>query len=155
MGKNKKVEENKVIIIEFKVSMYCNACERTVAKAISKCKGVEKFITDMNKHRVVVTGRIDPMKVLKKLRKKMGKRVEIVSNKDEKPNDESHESDKLVMYQFVLENDCCINTEAFMMFSDENPNACALIGIKHGIKKVYNNRTFFSFYSIRLFKSNY
>ncbi|XP_061367935.1 heavy metal-associated isoprenylated plant protein 19 [Gastrolobium bilobum] len=128
MGKDKKVEQNKVIVVEFKVSMHCNACERTVAKTISKCKGVEKFITDMNKHQVVVTGRIDPKRVLKKLKKKTGKRVEIVSNKDEESNDESNESDKLVlMHPFVLQNDCCISTEALMMFSDENPNACALM----------------------------
>ncbi|KAK7348189.1 hypothetical protein VNO80_22739 [Phaseolus coccineus] len=128
MGKNKKVEQNTLITIEYKVSMYCKECERIVAKTIIKCKGVEKFITDMNKNRVVVTGRIDPMKVMKKLKKKTGKRVEIVSNKDEEAKDESCESDKLVvMYQFSLENDCCIETEAMMIFSDENPNACALM----------------------------
>ncbi|KAK7264575.1 hypothetical protein RJT34_32184 [Clitoria ternatea] len=131
MGKNKKVEQAKVVVVEFKVSMHCNACERTVAKTISKCKGVEKFITDMNQHRVVVTGRIDPKKVLKKLKKKTGKRVEIVSTKDdhEESNHESRdESDKLViMQQFVLENDSCLKTEALMMFSDENPNACAIM----------------------------
>ncbi|CAJ1941122.1 unnamed protein product [Sphenostylis stenocarpa] len=78
----------------------------------------------MNKQRVVVTGGIDPMKVLKKLKKRTGKRVEIVSKKDEEAKDES---DKLViMHQFALENDCCMKaTEAMMMFSDENPNACA------------------------------
>ncbi|TKY54099.1 peroxidase 24 [Spatholobus suberectus] len=82
----------------------------------------------MNKHRVVVTGRIDPKEVLKKLKKKTGKRVEIVSNKDEEPKDESHESDKpVIMHQFELANDCCIKTKAMMMFSDENPNACALM----------------------------
>ncbi|KAK7363641.1 hypothetical protein VNO77_05791 [Canavalia gladiata] len=131
MGKNEKVEENKVIVVEFKVSMHCNACERTVAKAISKCKGVEKFVTDMNKDRVVVTGRIDPKNVLKKLKKKTGKRVEIVSNNnndEESNNDESRESDKFVlMHQFVLENDCCIETQALMMFSDDNPNACVVM----------------------------
>lgn len=91
--------------------------------------GVEKFITDMNKHRVVVTGRIDPKKVLKKLKKKTGKRVEItVSNKAEESNDESHESDNLVIgHPFVPENDCYIKTEALMMFSDENPNSCAIM----------------------------
>ena len=90
--------------------------------------GVEKFITDMNKNRVVVTGRIDPMKVMKKLKKKTGKRVEIVSKKEEEAEDESHESDELVvMHQFALENDCCMESEAMMIFSDENPNACALM----------------------------
>ena len=89
---------------------------------------MEKFVTDMNKHRVVVTGRIDPNKVLKKIKKKTGKRVEIVANKDEESNDGSKESDNIVvMHPFVLENDCCISIEALMMLSDENPNACALI----------------------------
>lgn len=69
------------------------------------------------------------MKVKKKLKKKTGKRVEIVRNEDEEvAKDDSHESDKLVvMYQFAVENDCCIETEATMILSDENPHACALM----------------------------
>lgn len=39
MGKAKKVEQNKLIVVEFKVPMHCNACERTVVKVISKFKG--------------------------------------------------------------------------------------------------------------------
>ncbi|OVA17744.1 Peptidyl-prolyl cis-trans isomerase [Macleaya cordata] len=58
--------------------MHCRACERTVAKVISKCKGVETFSTDMMKHRVVVKGRFNPDMILKKLKKKTGKRVEVV-----------------------------------------------------------------------------
>lgn len=88
---------------------------------------MEKFITDMNKHIVVVTGRIDSKKVLKKLKKKIGKKVEILSTKDEESNDESHEERLVIMPPFVLENDCCIKTEDLMIFSDENPNACALM----------------------------
>ncbi|KAK7292327.1 hypothetical protein RIF29_08105 [Crotalaria pallida] len=129
-NKDKKVEKTKLVTVDFKVSMHCNACERTVAKTISNCKGVEKFITDMNKHRVVVTGRIDPNKVLKKLKKKTGKKVEIVSIKDEERTKEaSRESDnKLIFMQpLVVQSDCCIKTETLMMFSDENPNACALM----------------------------
>lgn len=79
----------------------------------------------MNQHMVVVTGRIDPKKVLKKLKKKTGKKVEILSNKDE----ESYsESDRLVIIPpFPFENNCCIETEDLMMFSDENPNACSIM----------------------------
>jgi hypothetical protein len=40
MGKNKKVEQNKLITVEYNVSMHCNACEKTVANTISKCKGI-------------------------------------------------------------------------------------------------------------------
>lgn len=88
---------------------------------------MEKFITDMNKHIVVVTGRIDSKKVLKKLKKKTGKKVEIMSTKDEESNDESHEDRLVIMPSFVIENDCCIKTEDLMVFSDENPNACAIM----------------------------
>ncbi|XP_019436048.1 PREDICTED: heavy metal-associated isoprenylated plant protein 19-like [Lupinus angustifolius] len=128
MGKDKKVEHIKLVTVDFKISMHCNACERTIAKAISKFKGVEKFVTDMNKHMAMVTGRFDPNKMLKKLKKK-SKKVEIVSIKEEeKPKDESHECDKLILMQpIIVENDCCIKTETLMMFSDENPNACALM----------------------------
>ncbi|OIW18458.1 hypothetical protein TanjilG_13210 [Lupinus angustifolius] len=82
----------------------------------------------MNKHMAMVTGRFDPNKMLKKLKKK-SKKVEIVSIKEEeKPKDESHECDKLILMQpIIVENDCCIKTETLMMFSDENPNACALM----------------------------
>ena len=84
----------------------------------------------MNKHRVVVTGRIDPTKVLKKLKKKTGKIVEIV--KEDEDGDASAEldtsvSELIVMKPSVDESECCINNEAFIMFSDENPNACSIM----------------------------
>ncbi|KDO74956.1 hypothetical protein CISIN_1g037689mg [Citrus sinensis] len=122
--------------------MYCNACERTVARAISKFKGVEKFTTDMNKHRVVVTGRIDPQKVLKKLKKKTGKKVEIVDNNNNNNNEESpkgcsNNEENEDTYRALLDKtkedlailfDCCkYNDEVVMMFSDENPNACSIM----------------------------
>ncbi|XP_021904868.1 heavy metal-associated isoprenylated plant protein 19 [Carica papaya] len=88
MANDQKKDDVKIVNVEFKVSMYCNACERTVARVISKIKGVETFTTDMNKQRVTVKGRIDAEKVLKKLRKKTGKKVEIalMMFSDENPN---------------------------------------------------------------------
>ncbi|XP_040996210.1 heavy metal-associated isoprenylated plant protein 19 [Juglans microcarpa x Juglans regia] len=135
--KKKDVEATKEVVhAEFKVSMHCNACERTVAKAISKCKGVEKFTTDMNNHKVVATGKFDPQKVLKKLKKKTGKRAEIVVNKEKAPASSTAESNGselsvqpkvapddplLIMFDYCKEN------ELLMMFSDENPNACTIM----------------------------
>lgn len=83
---------------------------------------MEKFTTDMNKHKVVVTGKMDPQKVLKKLRKKTGKKVEIVVDKEEKPNDASDEGNLAKPFF-----DCCKETDILMMFSDENPNACCMM----------------------------
>lgn len=152
---------------EFKVSMHCNACERSVAKTIAKIKGchfllslgrlqmvirvvsfvdddshsifegVQEFKTDMNRHVVEVTGMIDPQKVLKKLRKKTGKRVEMLGSKKDgdAPKDEpgagggsqeqgpvvAHEQNAHTKTKFDY---CCVENETLMMFSDENPNAC-------------------------------
>lgn len=157
------------MVAEFKVSMHCNACERSVAKTIAKIKGyppllsfyeflstvrtirtpmihshsisegVEKFKTDMNRHVVEVTGTIDPEKVSRKLKKKTGKRVEVLGKKkvggDAKKDvadagevDSGSGSVVAACEQTVDARpefgDCCVEKEMLVMFSDENPNAC-------------------------------
>lgn len=89
----------------------------------------------MNKHRVVVTGQIDPNKVMKKLKKKTGKKVEIVENRnnnEEAKNrrDEmglSLDSGLILMNPFQHEVDGYIKNEVLMMFNDDNPNACVIM----------------------------
>ncbi|KAI8012667.1 Heavy metal-associated isoprenylated plant protein 19 [Camellia lanceoleosa] len=132
MAGDKKDNEDKVVVVEFNVSMHCNACERTVAKTISKIKGVEKFVTDMRRHRVIVTGRVNPDKVLKKLKKKTGKRVEIVINKED-PKGESKEEDSSSLGGFSnqitrsMVLGFCGESMVYTMFSDENANACSIM----------------------------
>lgn len=87
---------------------------------------MEKFTTDMKKHRVVVTGRIDPQKVLKKLKKKTGKKVEIIVKKEDASKESNEGVSKLDSNQQIL-FDCCNDDEWLMMFSDENPNACSIM----------------------------
>ncbi|GMI69833.1 HEAVY METAL ASSOCIATED PROTEIN 26 [Hibiscus trionum] len=123
MENEKKEDGEQIIVTEFEVSMHCNACERSVAKVIAKLKGVEKFTTDMNKNKVVVTGKIDPQKVLKKLRKKTGKKVEIVTKVEEKENGKEESSEVSTLYEISSP----VDNEAFMMFSDENANACSVM----------------------------
>ncbi|BAB02344.1 unnamed protein product [Arabidopsis thaliana] len=114
MTKDKKKKDNvRYMDVEFNVSMHCNDCERKIARVISKFKGVETFVTDMINHKVVVRGKIDPNKLLKKLKKKTGKRVKIVV-KEEK-GDQS-------MFGF-----CDWEMEKFMVFSDENVKAICSI----------------------------
>ncbi|KAJ6725524.1 HEAVY METAL-ASSOCIATED ISOPRENYLATED PLANT PROTEIN 7 [Salix purpurea] len=136
MANEKKREELKVVTVEFNISMHCNACERTVAKIISKFKGVETFRTDMNKHKVVVTGRIDPQKLLKKLKNKTGKKVEILANKREEEG--SRDTGENAVSEAIprpvndrcrppISYDCCENNDLLMFFSDENPNACSIM----------------------------
>ncbi|WCJ23588.1 Heavy metal-associated isoprenylated plant protein 19 [Euphorbia peplus] len=121
--------------VEFKISMHCNACERTVAKIISKFKGVVTFTTDMINHKVVVTGSIDPLKLFKKLRKKTGKKVEIIENKEEDDRDNILENSPperslspvgVPLRPLVFYSSCC-REDLLMVFSDENPNACSIM----------------------------
>ncbi|KAJ9181988.1 hypothetical protein P3X46_006028 [Hevea brasiliensis] len=140
MANEEKNDQREVKMVEFKVSMYCNACERTVAKTISKFKGVETFATDMNKHKVVVTGCMDPQKLLEKLKKKTRKKVEIIEKEKEEAEEEKKEEkapkENLSDNQENEEPkgvegppyflDYC-KEEVFMTFSDENPNACSVM----------------------------
>ncbi|XP_051126088.1 heavy metal-associated isoprenylated plant protein 19-like [Andrographis paniculata] len=111
-----------IVVSEYNVPMHCNACERTVAKTISKIKGVEKFVTDMNHNKVVVTGRFDPQKVLKRLKKKRGKKVELVEKQDddEKGKNVNGADSSLDRYFYG-------ESEMHMMFNDENANACSIM----------------------------
>ncbi|XP_073025788.1 heavy metal-associated isoprenylated plant protein 19-like isoform X2 [Primulina eburnea] len=114
-----------VVMAEFRVSMYCNACERSVAKAVSKMKGVEKFVTDTKNHRVVITGRINPQKVMKKLKRKTGKRVELVDEEDhDKSEGNKGDLGEQVMESWIVD---CDDSELHMMFNDENANACSIM----------------------------
>lgn len=78
----------------------------------------------MSKHKVVVTGRINPQKLLKKLKKKTRKRVEIVLNKKEEESPKEGFSQPVPWPSYF---DCCLDNEALMIFNDENPNACLIM----------------------------
>ncbi|KAF7837171.1 Heavy metal-associated isoprenylated plant protein 19 [Senna tora] len=81
-------------------------------------------------------GRVDPKRVLKKIKKKTGKKVEIVgskNNNEEAKNgcgetDPNQNPGMVLMNPFKHEDDDCLKSEeVLMMFSDENPNACAIM----------------------------
>lgn len=91
-------------------------------------------MTDMINHKVMVKGKIDPNKLLKKLKKKTGKRVKIVV-KEEKDEESSKEDENVLeidMESFDLGDQsifgfCDWEMEKFMVFSDENANAICSI----------------------------
>ncbi|CAA0839895.1 Heavy metal transport/detoxification superfamily protein [Striga hermonthica] len=118
------------VVAGYKISMHCNACERSVAKVISKIKGVEKIVTDMTNNKVVVTGKIDPHKVLKKLKRKTGKRVELLFLED--PNAKKEEDERVEdNHKQVMMNSWMVHYygegEMHMMFNDDNANACSIM----------------------------
>lgn len=108
-------------------NMKDETCAKIHLRSISvKLAGVEKFVTDMKNHRVMITGRINPQKVMKKLKRKTGKRVELVDEEDHN-NSEGNKGDmgEQVMDSWMV--DRFDDTELHMMFSDENANACSIM----------------------------
>ncbi|KAI5080757.1 hypothetical protein GOP47_0003940 [Adiantum capillus-veneris] len=55
--------------VELLVRMDCRGCERTIRKALFKLKGVENVEVDFEQQKVTVTGYVDQMKVLRRVRK--------------------------------------------------------------------------------------
>ncbi|MQL99171.1 hypothetical protein Taro_031894 [Colocasia esculenta] len=128
--------EKAVNVVELKVYMHCRACERSVFDSLRTFKGVEAISTDMNMDKVIVKGQIDPKKVLKRLKKKTGKKAEIVVK--------SKDSDKAEVDGDAKASESCGDPELdgralphdyfedklmfyLDIFSDENPNACSIV----------------------------
>ncbi|CAL0303350.1 unnamed protein product [Lupinus luteus] len=54
--------------VEIKVKMDCDGCERRVRNAVTSLKGVKTVEVERIKSRVVVSGYVDPNKVLKRIK---------------------------------------------------------------------------------------
>ncbi|XWS75540.1 hypothetical protein CRYUN_Cryun01aG0098800 [Craigia yunnanensis] len=61
--------------VEIKVKMDCDGCERRVKKAVTTMKGVKTVEVNRKQSRIMVSGYIDPNRVLKRV-KSTGKRAE-------------------------------------------------------------------------------
>ncbi|XP_020576057.1 heavy metal-associated isoprenylated plant protein 30-like [Phalaenopsis equestris] len=68
-------------VIELKVRMCCEGCERVVKHALHKLRGVDSVEVNLPLGKVTVTGYIDRNKVLKQVRRS-GKKVEFWPNPD-------------------------------------------------------------------------
>ena len=96
----------------------------------------------MTRHRVTIIGRFCPVKVLKKLRKKTRKRVEIIELEEE---DDDDKREGLEYNESTLDDDGSnqmtplnkiftlgygkyeYESSIFTILSDENPNACLIM----------------------------
>lgn len=81
-----------------RVFMHCEGCARKVKKILKGFDGVEDVIADTKAHKVVVKGKkaaADPMKVVERVQKKTGRKVELLSPmpppKEEKKEEEKKE----------------------------------------------------------------
>lgn len=88
---------------------------------------MEAVKVDMNSHRAIVTGEVDPEKVVKKLKKKTGKRAEIITRKIEMAPAAGECSSNTSEASAVIPDHFDQTLVAGLsLFSDENPNACSI-----------------------------
>ncbi|KAL6899100.1 hypothetical protein ACP4OV_005758 [Aristida adscensionis] len=69
--------------VVMRVFMHCEGCARKVKKILKGFDGVEDVIADSKAHKVVVKGKkaaADPMKVVERVQKKTGRKVELLSS---------------------------------------------------------------------------
>ncbi|KAF8667241.1 hypothetical protein HU200_052906 [Digitaria exilis] len=83
--------------VEMRVYMHCEGCARKVKKILRRLDGVEDVIADSKAHKVVVKGKkpaADPMKVVERVQKKTGRKVELLSPIPPPPEEKKEEEKK-------------------------------------------------------------
>ncbi|KAM3286006.1 heavy metal-associated isoprenylated plant protein 21 [Capsicum chacoense] len=121
--------------VEIKVKMDCDGCERRVKNAVRRMKGVKTVEVIRKQHRVIVSGYVDPQRVLNRI-KSTGKRAEMWP----------YVPYNLVSYPYVAQaydkkapsgfvknvpqaviNPSAAEERITYLFSDDNPNACSIM----------------------------
>ncbi|PIA34512.1 hypothetical protein AQUCO_03700056v1 [Aquilegia coerulea] len=121
--------------VEIKVKMDCDGCERRVKSSVSSMKGVRSVQVNRKQSHVIVTGYVEPNKVLKRV-KSTGKRAEfwpyIPYNLVAYPY-VSQAYDKKAPAGYVknvvqaLPSPNNPDERLTSLFSDDNPNACSIM----------------------------
>ncbi|GLJ24809.1 hypothetical protein SUGI_0474400 [Cryptomeria japonica] len=122
--------------VELRVLMDCEGCERKVRKSLANMKGVRSLEVDRKQFKVTVTGYVDANKVLKRVRRRTGKKAEMWPYKPY----------NLVYYPYAAQvydkkapagyvrnvdptfpNPQRTDERYTSLFSDDNPNACSIM----------------------------
>ncbi|XP_058763993.1 heavy metal-associated isoprenylated plant protein 7-like isoform X1 [Vicia villosa] len=151
----KKDEGPTVVTIVLKIRMHCDACAQVIQKRIRKIKGVESVETDLGNDQAIVKGVIDPAKLVDEVYKRTKKQATIVKEEEEKKEEEKKEEEKkeekkegeeekkesgeenkededdnkteIKRSEYWPSKDYIDYAYAPEIFSDENPNACAVM----------------------------
>ncbi|GAA0150271.1 hypothetical protein LIER_09249 [Lithospermum erythrorhizon] len=114
--------------------MDCEGCERKVRKSVEGMKGVTQINVEQKKHRLTVSGYIDPDKVLHRVRHHTGKKAEFwpygsggYDNKAPPPSYVLNVHANPHHYGVPLARASSIEVKYYSAFSDENANACYIM----------------------------
>ncbi|XP_051212685.1 heavy metal-associated isoprenylated plant protein 20 [Lolium perenne] len=130
-------EPTNSITVDVRVYMHCDACERLVRRTIKKMDGVETVEVDREENKITVTGDFKAHKLLKKIKKKTGKKAEILVPEPEVNEEEHQEEAEEVHAPYsdpVPDMDHVLNNEFLRparwdhhYFDDENTEACRIM----------------------------
>lgn len=135
--KQKKAEEKKeqpkIKIVVLKMYMHCEGCVSDVKRKIEEMEGVHSVEVDKEKSRVMVRGTMDSTKLVEKVKKKLGKHVEIIKEDNKREpkregsdNEKGNEDVNVIMYSYPPQ----YSTQYLypnQSFSDENVFACSIM----------------------------
>ncbi|WMV16909.1 hypothetical protein MTR67_010294 [Solanum verrucosum] len=134
-SRRRRTKRRPLQTVEIKVKMDCDGCERRVKNAVRRMKGVKTVEVIRKQHRVIVSGYVDPARVLNRI-KSTGKRAEmwpyIPYNLVSYPY-VAQAYDKKAPSGFVknvpqaLIAPNATEERITHLFSDDNPNACSIM----------------------------
>uniref|UniRef100_A0A0D9W6T8 HMA domain-containing protein n=2 Tax=Leersia perrieri TaxID=77586 RepID=A0A0D9W6T8_9ORYZ len=116
MDEDNASSDTNSITLDLRVYMHCDACERSVRRTIKSIDGVEKVEVDREENKVTVTatGDFEAENLVKKIKKKTGKKAEILEPEEDQhdeqdldhphwmhPNAQAHEFQRLGMGHYV------------------------------------------------------
>ncbi|XP_073008308.1 heavy metal-associated isoprenylated plant protein 27-like [Typha latifolia] len=141
-GRHKNREKRKQLqTVEMKVRIDCEGCERKIKKALQGMKGVNTVEIEAKQHKVAVTGYVEASRVMKRLARKTGKKVEpwpyvaydVVAH-PYAPGAYDKKAPPGYVRNVIVDPSAAPLARASSLeekyssaFSDENPNACVIM----------------------------
>lgn len=117
--------------VVLKVGMHCEGCKKKVEKALKSMNGVYDYSVDLRNQKVTVEGTLDSRKMMGKLAKKSGKRVELWQWTSSSYNTQNWQQSAYAQHtqggQFAVADFTHSSRQTNLnVFSDEDPNSCSI-----------------------------
>ncbi|KAK9941576.1 hypothetical protein M0R45_007278 [Rubus argutus] len=93
-SEKKEVALPQVKVVVLKMLMHCQGCESDIKRCLEALKGVLNVEANMETSMVTVRGIVDPTKLLKYIKKQLGKHAEIVKQEEDKGQGKGKDKDK-------------------------------------------------------------
>uniref|UniRef100_A0A7N0U7M1 HMA domain-containing protein n=1 Tax=Kalanchoe fedtschenkoi TaxID=63787 RepID=A0A7N0U7M1_KALFE len=93
-GKRNKDEVTATVTVVMKVHFHCQGCETSIFRCARKYRGVEAVKVEADKNKLTVIGKVDPVKLHKKMEKSTKKKIELLSPQPKKDDSKQEKNNK-------------------------------------------------------------